>query len=139
MLSPITSRIAVIQNLKPPESKTDVLSVLGAMGFYANYNINHHVCAKPLCDLVKNESNFEWLDSHQQVLDKLKAKFKRDCSVAIANLKYPFHIHAVSSNLGTCNMLIQQFPKGNGLFLPTPVYSVKENRKFPHNIENCAE
>ena len=47
-LSPITSRIADIQNLKTPESKTDVFSVLGAMGFYANYVINYHIDAKPL-------------------------------------------------------------------------------------------
>ena len=96
-LSPITSRIADIQNLKTPESKTDVLSVLGAMGFYANYVINYHIDAKPLYDLVKNETNFEWLDSHQQVFDKLKAKFAHDISVAIPNPKYPFHIHADSS------------------------------------------
>ena len=88
-LSPITSRIADIQNLKTPESKTDVLSVLGAMGFYANYVINYHIDAKPLYDLVKNETNFEWLDSHQQVFDKLKAKFAHDISVAIPNPKYP--------------------------------------------------
>ena len=71
-LSPITSRNADIQNLKTPESKTDVLSVLGAMGFYATYGINYHIDAKPLYDLVKNQTNFEWLDSHQQVFDKLK-------------------------------------------------------------------
>ena len=47
-LCPITSRIAGIQNLKMPESKTDVLSVLGAMGFYANYVLNYHIDAKPL-------------------------------------------------------------------------------------------
>ena len=71
-LSPITSRNADIQKLKTPESKTDVLSVLGAMGFYATYGINYHIDAKPLYDLVKNQTNFEWLDSHQQVFDKLK-------------------------------------------------------------------
>ena len=82
------------------------------MGFYANYDINYHIDAKPLYDLVKNETNFPWLDIHQQVFDKLKAKFAHDISVAIPNPKYPFHIHVDSSNLGTGSILIQQFPEG---------------------------
>ena len=42
-LSPIISRIPDKQNLKTPESKTDVLRLLGAKGFYANYVIKHHI------------------------------------------------------------------------------------------------
>ena len=94
-LSPITSRIADIQNLKTPESKTDVFSVFGAIGFYASYAINYHIDANLLYDLVENH-----IKIHQQVFDKLKAKFAHDISVAIPNPKYPFHIHANSSNLG---------------------------------------
>ena len=135
MLSPVTSRIAVIQNLKPSESKFDVLSVLGAMGFYANYNINYHICAKPLYDLVKNESNFERLDSHQQILDKLKSKFARDISV---NLKYPFHIHADSSNLGTCNILIQQFPEGKWIVSANSrIFGKREQKISQQHRELC--
>ena len=69
--SPITSKIANLQNLKTAESKIDVLSVLGAMGFYANFVINCHIDAKRLYELIKNDTKFEWLDSHQQVFDKL--------------------------------------------------------------------
>ena len=47
-LSPVISRIDDIKNLKTPESKTDVLSVLGAIGFYSNYVIIFHIDAKPL-------------------------------------------------------------------------------------------
>ena len=47
-LSPVISRIDDIKNLKTPESKTEVLSVLGAMGFYSNYVIIFHLDAKPL-------------------------------------------------------------------------------------------
>ena len=137
-LSPITSRIADIQNLKTPESKTDVLSVLGAMGFYANYVINHHIDAKPLYDLVKNKTNFECLDSHQQVFDKLKAKFVHDISVAIPNPKYPFHIHADSSNLGTGSILIQQFPEGKRIVSANSrVFDKAEQKMSPQHRELC--
>ena len=82
-LRPITSRIADLKNLKTPKSKTDVLSVLEAMGFYAKYVL---IDAKPLYHLVKNDTNFECLDNHQQVFDKIKAKFAHDISVATQNI-----------------------------------------------------
>ena len=137
-VSPITSRIADIQNLKTPESKTDVLSVLGAMRFDANYVINHHIDAKPLYDLVKNETNFERLDSQQKVFDKLKAKFAHDISVAIPNPKYSFHIHADSSNLGTGSILIQQFPEGKQIVSANSrVFDKAEQKMSPQHRELC--
>ena len=47
-LSPIASRIDDIKKLKSPESKTEVLGVLGVMEFYSIYIINFHVDAKCL-------------------------------------------------------------------------------------------
>ena len=58
--SPVISRIDDIKNLKTQESKTDILSVLGAMGFYSNYVINFHIDAKPLYDLTRGGVNFKW-------------------------------------------------------------------------------
>ena len=137
-LRSITSRIADIQNLKTPESKTDILSVLGAMGFYANYVINYHIDAKPLYVLVKNKTNFEWLDSHQQVFDKLKAKFAHDISVAIPNPKYPFHIQADSSNLGFGSILIQQFLEGKQIVSANSrVFAKAEQKMSPQHRELC--
>ena len=137
-LSPITSRIADIQNLKTPESKTDVLSVFGAMGFYANYVINYHIDAKPLYDLVKNETNFEWLDSHQQVFYKLKAKYAHEISVTIPSTKYPFHIDADSSNLGTGSILIQQFPERKQIVSANfRVFDKAEQKMSPQHRELC--
>ena len=52
-LSPIASRIDDIRNLKTPESKTEVLRVLGMMGFYHTYILIFHIDAKPLYDLTR--------------------------------------------------------------------------------------
>ena len=135
-LSPITSCIADIQILKTPESKTDVLSVLGAMGFYANYVINYHIDAKPLYNIVKNETNFGWQDIHQQVFDKLKAKFAHDISVAVPDPKYPFDIHADSSNFGTGSIFLQQFPEGQLIVSANSrVFDKTEQKMSPQHRE----
>ena len=53
-LSPIISRLADIQNLKAAKFKIDVISVLGAMGFYASYVGNNHIDAEHYYNVVKN-------------------------------------------------------------------------------------
>ena len=44
-LSPNASRIDDIRNLKTPESKTEVLKVLGMMDLYHTYILNFHIYA----------------------------------------------------------------------------------------------
>ena len=105
-LSPIASRIDDIKKLKSPESKTEVLGVLGVMGFYSTYIINFHVDAKCLYELANSSDKFQWLPCHEEVFQKLKDKFCHDISNAIPNVNYPFHIHADSSNVGTGCILI---------------------------------
>ena len=107
-LSPIASRIDDIRNLKTPESKTEVLRVLGMMGFYHTYILNFHIDAKPLYDLTKDTTLFKWLPEHGKVFTDVKQRFCHDISNAFPN-GYPFHIHADSSNLGTGCVLIQDF------------------------------
>ena len=54
ILSPIASRTYDINNLKTPESKTEVLRVLGVMGFYHNYFLNFNIDGNPPYDRTKD-------------------------------------------------------------------------------------
>ena len=56
--SPIASRIDDLKKLKSPESKTEVLGVLGVMGFYSTNIINFHVDAKCLYELANSNDKF---------------------------------------------------------------------------------
>ena len=97
-LSPIASRIDNIRNLKTPESKTEILRVLGMMGFYHTYILNLHIDAKPLYDLTEDTALFKWLQEHETIFTDLKQSFCHDISNVIPSNDYPFHIHADSSN-----------------------------------------
>ena len=115
-LSSIASRIDDMKKLKSPESKLEVLGVLGAMGFYSTYIINFHVDEKCLFELANSNDNFQWLPCHEEVFQKLKDKFCHDISNATPFVNYPFHIHADSSNVGTGCILIQDLPEGISIF-----------------------
>ena len=138
-LSPIASRIDDIRNLKTPETKTEVLRVLGMMGFYRTCILNFHIDAKPLYDLTKDTTLFKWLPEHEKVFTDLKQRFCHDISKAFPSNEYPFHIHADSSNLGTGCVLIQDFPDRKRMISANSRVFDRLNRKCPLNIENYAE
>ena len=137
-LSPIASRIDDIRNLKTPESKTEVLRVLGMMGFYHTYILNFHIDAKPLYDLTKDTTLFKWLPEHEKVFTDLKQRFCHDISNAFPSNDYPFHIHADSSNLGTGCVLIQDFPDRKRMISANSrVFDKAEQKMSPQHRELC--
>ena len=136
-LSPIASRIDDIRNLKTPESKTEVLRVLGMMGFYHTYILNFHIDAKHLYDLTKDTTLFKWLQ-HEKVFTDIKQRFYHDISNAFPSNDYPFHIHAESSNLGTGCALIQNFPDRKRMISTNSrVFDKAEQKMSPQHRELC--
>ena len=137
-LSPIASLIDDIRNLKTPESKTEVLRVLGMVGFYHTYILNFHIDAKPLYDLTKDTTLFKWLPEHEKVFTDLEQRFCHDISNAFPSNDYPFHIHADSSNLGTGCVLIQDFPDRKRMISANSrVFDKAEQKMSPQHRELC--
>ena len=137
-LSPVISRIDDIKNIKTPESKTDVLSVLGAMRFYSNYVINFRIDNKPLYNLTRGNVNFKREEEHKKVFNILKEKFAHDIFLAIPNANYPFYIHADSSDLGTGCILIQQFlDRKRIVSANSRVFDKAEQKMSPQHRELC--
>ena len=137
-LSPIASRIDDIRNLKTPESKTEVLRVLGMLGFYHTYILNFHIDAKLLYDLTKDTTLFKWLPEHEKVFTNLKQRFCHDICNAFLSNDYPFHIHADSSNLGTGCVLIQDFPDRKRMIsAKSRVFDKAEQKMSTQHRELC--
>ena len=55
-IQPIAKRVEDLKNLKSPESKRDVMKVLGCLGFYSCYNKNLHLDSQPFYDLIRLDS-----------------------------------------------------------------------------------
>ena len=137
-LSPIASRVDDIRSLKTPESKTEVIRVLGMMGFYHTYILNIHTVAKPLYGLTKDTTLFKWLPEHEKVFTDLKQRLCHDISNAFPSNDYPFHIHADSSNLRTCCVPIQNFPDRKRMISANSrVFDKAEQKISPQHIELC--
>ena len=137
-LSPIASRIINIKKLKSPESKTEVLGVLGVMGFYSTCIVNLYVDAKCLYELANSNDKFQWLSCHEDNFQKPKDKFCRDIPNAIPNINYPFRIHTDSSNVGIGCILIQGFPEGKRIVsVNSRVFDKAEQKTSTQRRELC--
>ena len=111
-IQPIAKRVKDLKNLKSPESKRDVMKILGCLGFYSCYIKNLHVDSQPFYDLIKDSTPFHWTHEHKKTFQSIKDRISEDTSLAVPSTNYPFHIHVDSSNVGTGCILIQQFPEG---------------------------
>ena len=52
-IQPVSKRVQDLQSLKSPESKRDVMKVLGCLGFYSCFIKNLHVDSQPFYELIK--------------------------------------------------------------------------------------
>ena len=110
-IQPIAKRVKDLKNFKSPESKRDVMKILGCLGFYSFYIKNLHVNSQPLYDLIKDSTPFHWTHEHENLLETIKDRISEDTILAVPSTDYTFHIHLDSSNVGTGCILIQQFPE----------------------------
>ena len=111
-IQPIAKRVDDLRSLKSPQSKRDVMKVLGCLGFYRCYIKNLHVDSQPVYDLIKDSTPFPWTEEHEAVFNSIKERIRKDTVLAVPSTGYPFHIHVDSSNVGTGCILIQQSPGG---------------------------
>ena len=111
-IQPVAKGVKDLQNLKSPESKRDVMKILGRLGFYSCYIRNLHVDSQPFYELIKDTTPFKWTDQHEELFKEIRTKISEDTIFAVPSTEYPFHIHVDSSNVGTGCILVQQFPVG---------------------------
>ena len=134
----IAKRAEALRNLKSPQSKRDVMKVLGCLGFYSCYVKNLHVDSQPFFDLIKDSTPFHWTEEHEQLFNSIKERFHKDTVLAVPSTEKPFHIHVDSSNVGTGCIVIQQFPEGKRIIsFNSRVFDKAEQKMFTLHRELC--
>ena len=89
-IQPIAKRVKDLKNLKSPESKLDVMKVLGCLGFYSCYIKNLHVDSQPFYDLIKDSTPFHWTHEHEKLFQTIKDRISEDTILAVPPLIIPF-------------------------------------------------
>ena len=137
-IQPIAKRVTDLQNLKIPESKRDVIKVLGCLAFYSCYIKNLHVDSQPFDQLIKDTTPFKWTDQHEEFFKEIKTRISEDTILAVPSTEYPFHLHVNSSNVGTGCILVQQFHERKRIIsFSSRVFDDAEQKKSTLRRELC--
>ena len=135
-IQPIAKRVEELKNFKSPESKRDVMKILGFLGIYSCYFKNLHVDSQPFCDLIKDSTPFYLTHEHEKLFQSIKDRISEDTIVALPSTDFLFHVD--SSNLGTGSILIQQFPEGRQIIsLKSRIFGKAEQKMSTLHLELC--
>ena len=66
--------MAVIRDIPPPKTATEVRSFLGLAGYYRRYVKGFAAIAAPLHALTRKDAVFHWSEDCQNAFDQLKAR-----------------------------------------------------------------
>ena len=122
-------KLAVINNMKVPETKKQVRQLLGFFSWFREYIPNFAMHAKPLSDLTakKVPSVIPWGKTQQDGFDKLKellCKATMD-PLYIVDFNKPYNIHVDSSDYAVGALISQT--DDNGIERPIAFASRKLN------------
>ena len=139
-MQPVAKRVNDLQNLKSPESKRDVMKVLGYLGFYSCYIKNLHVDSQPFYELIKGTTPFKWTEEHEELFEEIKTRNSEDTILAVPSTEYHFQVHVDSSNVGTGCILVQQFPEGKRIVsFNSRVFDKAEQKMSTFHRELCGK
>ena len=123
-VKPLDCHIENIKNFKRPETKKEVMSFLGSVGYYRKFCKNFSEIAAPLTNLLKKSQVFQWTESCQQAFEKLKLMLMSKPVVVAPCPDKAFKLYIDSSELAAGGVLMQE---RNGILHPVAYFSKKYN------------
>ena len=111
VVQPNPDKVAEIQNAKRLETKKQVRSFLGLVGFYRKYIANFEEIATPLTNLTTKGSpnHVVWEKQHQVAFDSLKSQIVKQPILHIPDFDLRFILQTDASDSGIGAVLLQEF------------------------------
>ena len=151
---PQVDKIQVIRDASRPQTKRQMKSFLGLVGFYHRF-IPKFLLTSPLTDLTKKDRPYsikDWQDKHEKAFQILKNRLTSSpiLRLPVFREEIPFILRMDALGVGIRTVLVQEF-KGEGrLPIASPFlskkllpyvlrdknYSTIEKRMFGHKLGN---
>jgi hypothetical protein len=104
-------KIYTVQNMKTPETKTQVRQILGFFSWFREYIPDFATHAKPLTDLTAKRvpSKIPWGNAEQKAFDQLKLLLCRatEQPLNIIDMSKPFNLYVDASDYAIAGILTQ--------------------------------
>lgn len=118
-IQPPPSKVQAVLNFPEPRSLKDIQSFLGFSGYFRKYMEAYAIKAKPLSDMLKKESTFQFGSKERESFEQLKSDLSHSPVLKIFNPKFETELHTDACKDGFGAILMQRSPDDNKLH---PVY-----------------
>jgi hypothetical protein len=102
------SKVKDILNWKPPISVHEVRSFLGMAGYYHRFIHDFSKVAKPITELLKNQTKFVWSLECEKAFRILKKSLTTALVLAQPDIEKPFDVYCDASSIGLGCVLMQE-------------------------------
>ncbi|RWR99164.1 Retrovirus-related Pol polyprotein from transposon 17.6-like protein, partial [Dinothrombium tinctorium] len=111
-IEPDPKKIEMIDKIVEPINKKQLQSFVGTINFYRKFIPNFSIIARPLFDLMKNNTKFEWKEAHLSAFNYLKEKLKEKPILTVFNPQYEIEVRCDACDEGMGAVLVQFEPDG---------------------------
>ena len=116
-ITPLKSRIHVIQKLQPSTNKKKVQAFLGMLNFLGKYVYKTQLYLRNLYNILREQNNFEWTTEHRTRFKEIKKLLTEQISNTIPDPNQPFYAMSDASNFGIGAALLQSHSGSNKMNL----------------------
>ena len=107
-------KIKVVRAWPTPRTVTDVRSFLGFTGYYRYFIQNYSAIARPLLDLTKKATPWQWTERQESTFQALKTRMCSGPVLAQPDFDRPFFLQTDASAYGMGAVLSQNHDGGKG-------------------------
>lgn len=100
-------KIQAIRDWPSPKNITELRSFLGLVNYYRRFIKGYSGKASLLTDLLKKESPWKWLSSHQGVFQALKDVVMSEPVLSLPDVRKPFEVETDASDFALGGVLLQ--------------------------------
>ena len=109
-VSPDPKKVKAIHDARPPKSAGEVRSFLGMVTYCAKFIPNFSDTTKPLRELTKKDTPFQWKEEHDRALQKVKELLTSDTVMAYFDKDKQTELTTDASPWGLSAILSQHTP-----------------------------
>jgi ribonuclease HI len=102
------SKVESVTEWEQPLNVTDVRSFLGLAGYYRRFIENFYKIAKPMTELLKNNTKFEWSEACEKSFQELKKRLTTAPVLTLPDIKKDFVVYCDDSKQGIGCVLMQE-------------------------------
>jgi hypothetical protein len=102
------SKVESVTKWEQPLNMTDVRSFLGMAGYYRRFIENFSRIAKPMTELLKNNTKLEWSEACERSFQELKRRLTTALVLTLPDIKKDFVVYCDASRQGLRCVLMQE-------------------------------